>query len=786
MSAQVVITQLPAAGAITGTEAVPIVQNGVTVRTTTGAIAASPSQTQTFLTINQEPTLPNSRYFSTSTGLGLTDGGAQSFYRLSLNGASGSLETASTGLIVKDTGSTVVARSIVVSGNGLSVSNANGVSGNPTMSLSGLAQSIADLSGTGMLALNSTGTAIAGRNITGTADQISVADGSGASANPTIAIADNPILPGTGAVTIPVGTNAQQPLGSNGQIRYNVDLLAYEGYNNGSWTVFSTIGGGVVTNFSAGTTGFTPSAPTSGPIVLGGVLNASNGGTGAATLTGYVYGNGTGVMTAATTIPNAGLTNSAITINGSSVSLGGSVTVTATASNALTIGTGLSGTSYNGSAAVTIAIDGTVATLTGSQTLTNKIISGANNTLSSIANASLTNSSLTVGTTAISLGGTSLTLGGLTSVAVTQDPVSALQLATKQYVDAVAQNLNIHASCNAATPATLASITGGTVTYNNGTAGVGATLTLSVALTVLDGYTLVNGNRIVVKNEVTSANNGIYTWATGGTVLTRATDFDTNIEIASGDFTFITSGTLYANTGWVQTLPVTTVGTSPISFTQFSGAGTYTAGTGLTLTGTQFSITSTTVTAGAYGSATAVGTFTVNAQGQLTLAGNTTITPAVGSITGLGTGVATALAISVGTAGSVLVNGGVLGTPSSGTVTNLTGTASININGTVGATTASTGAFTTVSATGVITSTLATGTAPLTVASTTQVANLNAATAGTATNATNVALTAGTGATNYLHFSASATGNQPTTTNTLLTYNYTNNALTAGVTGGTF
>ncbi|NBS09732.1 MAG: hypothetical protein EBT49_09955 [Betaproteobacteria bacterium] len=379
-----------------------------------------------------------------------------------------------------------------------------------------------------------------------------------------------------------------------------------------------------------------------------------------------------------------------------------------------------------------------------------------------------------------------MTLGGLTSVAVTQDPVSALQLATKQYVDAVAQSLNIHASCNAATTGTLASITGGTVTYNNGTSGVGATLTLSVALTVLDGYTLVNGNRIVVKNEATQANNGIYTWATGGTVLTRATDFDTNVEIASGDFTFVTSGTLYANTGWVQTLPVTTVGTSPISFTQFSGAGTYTAGTGLTLTGTQFSITNTAVTAGAYGSATAVGTFTVNAQGQLTLAGNTTITPAVGSITGLGTGVATALAIAVGTAGSVLVNGGVLGTPSSGTVTNLTGTASININGTVGATTASTGAFTTVSATGVITSTLATGTAPFTVASTTQVANLNAATAGTATNATNVNLTAGTGATNYIPFSATATGNQPLTTNTLLTYNYTNNALTAGVTGGTF
>ena len=100
--ANVTITQLPAAGTITGDELVPVVQNGVTVHTTTGAIAASPSQTQTFLTKNNEPTLPNSRYLSTDANLTLADGGAQSYYRISLTGAAANLNTVGNGIMVKD------------------------------------------------------------------------------------------------------------------------------------------------------------------------------------------------------------------------------------------------------------------------------------------------------------------------------------------------------------------------------------------------------------------------------------------------------------------------------------------------------------------------------------------------------------------------------------------------------------------------------------------------------------------------------------------------------------
>ena len=129
--ANVTITELPQAGAITGTEAVPIVQNGQTVQTTASALAGSPVQTQTFLTLNQEPTLANSRRLSAGTGVGLVDGGAQSTLQITLNAASGSLEAASNGLIAKTASNAVTARSIVVSGSGLGISDGNGVSGNP-------------------------------------------------------------------------------------------------------------------------------------------------------------------------------------------------------------------------------------------------------------------------------------------------------------------------------------------------------------------------------------------------------------------------------------------------------------------------------------------------------------------------------------------------------------------------------------------------------------------------------------------------------------------------------
>lgn len=142
--------------------------------------------------------------------------------------------------------------------------------------------------------------------------------------------------------------------------------------------------------------------------------------------------------------------------------------------------------------------------------------------------------------------------------------------ATKGYVDGVAQGLDIKGSCRVATT------TAGTLatSFANGQ--------------VVDGVTLVTADRILIKNQATGSTNGIYTVNASG-APTRSTDADTSAEVTNGMFTFIEEGTTNGSTSWVLTTPnPITLGTTALTFTQFSGAGTYTASNGVLLTGQNF------------------------------------------------------------------------------------------------------------------------------------------------------------------------------------------------------
>jgi len=307
-------------------------------------------------------------------------------------------------------------------------------------------------------------------------------------------------------------------------------------------------------------------------------------------------------------------------------------------------------------------------------------------------------------------------------------PTASTDAATKQYVDDVAQGLAVHAPCDAGTTGTLTSITGGTITYDNGTAGVGATLTTSSGnFDTIDGYTTQADDRILVKDEADQANNGIYV-KTSSTVLTRASDFDTPTEIAGGDFTFVSNGSTLNDSGFVNTDPVSTVGTDAITFVQFSGAGTFTAGAGLTLTGSEFSITDTAVTAGAYGNGTHNATFTVDQRGQLTAGANVAITADATLLTGtsLNSTVVGSSLTSVGTLADLTVTnpivGSVTGTASTittaaqpnitsvGTLSGLTVTADISGSVTGSASTITTAAQPNITSVGTLTALSVTGT----------------------------------------------------------------------------
>ena len=237
-----------------------------------------------------------------------------------------------------------------------------------------------------------------------------------------------------------------------------------------------------------------------------------------------------------------------------------------------------------------------------------------------VTNVKLANSTITLGSSTLTLGSTTTDIAGITSLVVDDITINGQtisttasnknielsphstgtvtvpagykdragftdnSLANKAYVDSVSQGLDVKNSVEAATTTNLSA------TYSNGTAGVGATLTFGTAVTTLDGYTLVNGDRILVKDQTNAFENGIYT-RTSSTVFTRAIDADTSSDLSGGVFVFVEQGTLNGDNGYVFTHNgAPTIGTTNLPVSQFSGAGQITAGAALTKTGNQLDV----------------------------------------------------------------------------------------------------------------------------------------------------------------------------------------------------
>ena len=363
------------------------------------------------------------------------------------------------------------------------------------------------------------------------------------------------------------------------------------------------------------------------------------------------------VSNSATTAASANTASAIVARDASGNFAAGTVTaaLTGNASTATALATGrtiaitgdlaYTSPSFDGSANVTAA--GTLATVatagvTGSSTAIPVVTINAKGLTTSITTAAviapagtLSGSTLAAGVT-----GSSLTsLGTIANLSVTAGTISttpsaSTDIANKDYVDTVAQGLDPKASCVAAT------------TVN---------ITLSGTQTI-DGVALIAADRCLVKNQTAPADNGIYVVAAGA--WARSADMNVWLEVP-GAFAFIEQGTTQADTGWVCTSNAGgTLGTTAITFVQFAGVGSYTASTGLTLTGTAFSLTAPVTVALGGTNATSAGIAAFNNITGYTAAGATGTT-------------STNLVFST----SPTLITPALGTPSALVGTNITGTA---------------------------------------------------------------------------------------------------------------
>jgi hypothetical protein len=264
--------------------------------------------------------------------------------------------------------------------------------------------------------------------------------------------------------------------------------------------------------------------------------------------------NGSGTLSWASSTANA---FSTITGNSGSTTASGADTLTITGSGAVSVAV----TSPSGVDTATISVASASTSAVGVVQLEDSISS-------TLTNRAATSNSVK---TAYDLAAAALPKGGGTmtgTLVLAANPANPMEAATREYVDSVATGLDVKASVRAAT--------------------TGSNITLSGTQTI-DGVAVVAGNRVLVKDQSTGSQNGIYVVAAGA--WTRASDFNVDAEVTPGAFTFVEQGTANADSGWVLTNDGTvTVGTTSLTFSQFSGAGQIDAGAGLTKTGNQLNV----------------------------------------------------------------------------------------------------------------------------------------------------------------------------------------------------
>ena len=393
-------------------------------------------------------------------------------------------------------------------------------------------------------------------------------------------------------------TTSTANLGSIGNIKITggdpTQVLSTDGAGNLSWVYAGGGGGGspggsntqVQFNYGglfAGNTGFTFNKTT-------GILSSL-----------YLAGNGNGLSN----------------IQGSNVSGAVGLATYATTANSVA-GSNVSGQVANALVAGTV-YSAAQGNITSVGTLTSLSVSGTATTGNLTTGGILTVS----GTSVSSISG-NLNMNSKFVVSVS-DPVNLQDVATKNYVDTkISSGINYHQPVNVATTTTLAVATSGTTAYyspNGAANGIGAYISTTGTFTLIDTVNIATiGTRILVKDEANAIWNGVYTYA-NATAIIRSTDADeygsdSTEQLSINDYFFTQNGVTNKGTSFIVSAPtgIITFGTSNITFSIFSSSQTYSAGTGLTLTSTVFSVDN------SQPQITAVGTLT-----SLSISGNANV-----------------------------------------------------------------------------------------------------------------------------------------------------------------